>query len=117
MQNVARKRDCGKCVKRSLSKNARPINRNAGQKYCRMLQGEHSAILIKLPFVIRIYSDWPLKTGFTVITSAVELSKNKQNIYAFNISSSLQRYHWPVCRSAFGLKGFSRDAYMYVAHQ
>ena len=30
---------------------------NAGQKYCRMLQGEHSAILssfIKLPFVIKI---------------------------------------------------------------
>ena len=31
---------------------------NAGQKYCRMLQGEHSAILltfIKLPFVIKIF--------------------------------------------------------------
>ena len=30
---------------------------NAGQKYCKMLQGEHSAILltfIKLPFVIKI---------------------------------------------------------------
>ena len=30
----------------------------AGQKYCRMLQGEHSAILwtfIKLPFVIKIF--------------------------------------------------------------
>ena len=46
---------------------------NAGQKYCRMLQGEHSAILstfIKLPFVfktlvITIFV-WPLKTGFTV---------------------------------------------------
>ena len=37
---------------------------NAGQKYCRMLQREHSAILltfIKLPFVI--------KTGFTVMDS------------------------------------------------
>ena len=46
---------------------------NAGQKYCRMLQGEHSAILstfIKLPFVIKIFVlsifDWPLKTGFTI---------------------------------------------------
>ena len=46
---------------------------NAGQKYCRMLQGEHSAILltfIKLPFVIKIFIlsifEWPLKTGFTV---------------------------------------------------
>ena len=31
---------------------------NAGQKYCRMLHGEHSAILstfIKLPFVIKIF--------------------------------------------------------------
>ena len=31
---------------------------NAGQKYCRMLQGEHSAILltfIKLPFAIEIF--------------------------------------------------------------
>ena len=80
MQNVARKRDCGQGVKRSLSKNLRPINRNAGQKYCRMLQREYSAILIKLPFVIKVYSDWPLRTGFTAITSSVELSKNKQNI-------------------------------------
>ena len=46
---------------------------NAGQKFCRMLQGEHSAILstlIKLPiafktFVLPIF-EWPLKTGFTV---------------------------------------------------
>ena len=32
------------------------LSHNAGQKYCRMLQGEHSAILltfIKLPFVIK----------------------------------------------------------------
>ena len=43
---------------------------NAGQKYCRMLQGEHSAILstfIKLPFVIKIFVlsifEWSLKTG------------------------------------------------------
>ena len=31
---------------------------NTGQKYCRMLQGEHSAILttfIELPFVIKIF--------------------------------------------------------------
>ena len=47
---------------------------NAGQKYCRMLQGEHSAILstlIKLPFVIKTFVlsifEWPLKTGFTVV--------------------------------------------------
>ena len=46
---------------------------NAGQKYCRMLQWEHSAILstfIKLPFSIKIFVlsifKWLLKTGFTV---------------------------------------------------
>ena len=45
----------------------------AGQKYCRMLQGEHSAILstfIKLPIVIKIFVlsifEWPFKTGFIV---------------------------------------------------
>ena len=49
------------------------LSLNAGQKYCRMLQGEHSAILstfIKLPFVNKIFVlcmfKWPLKTGFTV---------------------------------------------------
>ena len=34
------------------------LSLNAGQQYCRMLQGEHSAILstfIKLPFVIKIF--------------------------------------------------------------
>ena len=51
------------CVKQPLSK--RPKNGfqeqlllDAGQKYCRMLQGEHSAILltfIKLPLVIKIF--------------------------------------------------------------
>ena len=48
---------------------------HAGQKYCRMLQREHSAILstfIKLPFtkntfVLSIFK-WPLNTGFTVHT-------------------------------------------------
>ena len=49
------------------------LSLNAGQKYCRMLQGEHSAILstfIYLPFVIKILVwsifEWPLNTGFTV---------------------------------------------------
>ena len=49
---------------------------NAGQKYCRMLQGERSAILltfIKLPFVIKFFVlsvfEWPFYTGFTVLLS------------------------------------------------
>ena len=56
---------------------------NAGQKYCRMLQGEHSATLstfINLPFVFKTVVlsifEWLLKTGFTVVSflSARELS-------------------------------------------
>ena len=47
---------------------------NAGQKYCKMFQGEHSAILstfIKLPIVITILAkmsifEWLFYTGFTV---------------------------------------------------
>ena len=64
------------CVKWPLSKRLKTgfqdqLSLNAGQKYCRMLQGEHSAILltcIKLPFAIKIfiYFEWPFYTGFTV---------------------------------------------------
>ena len=49
------------------------LSLNAGQKYCRMLQGEHSAILstfIKLAFVIKIFVlsifECQFYTGFTV---------------------------------------------------
>ena len=67
------------CLKRPLSKRPKigfqdQLWLNAGQKYCRMLQGEHSAILstfIKLPFVIKDFVlsifVWSLKTGFTVL--------------------------------------------------
>ena len=67
------------CFKRPLKKKAKigfqdRLSLNAGQKYCRMLQGEHSAILspfIKLPFVIKICVlstfEWPLKTGFIIL--------------------------------------------------
>ena len=65
-------------VKWSLSKRQKigfqeQLLLNAGQKYCRMLQGEHSAILltfIKLLFVIKIFVlssfEWPFYTGFNV---------------------------------------------------
>ena len=62
---------------------------NAGQKYCRMLQGKHSAILstfIKLPFVIKTFVlsffEWQIYTGFTVIAKF-----NDKNI-VFSIQSS-----------------------------
>ena len=49
------------CLKQPLSKSPKigfqdQLSLNAGQKYCRMLQWEHSAILstfIKLPFSLR----------------------------------------------------------------
>ena len=67
------------CLKQPLSKRLKigfqeQLSLNAGRKYCRMLQGEHSAILltfIKLPFVIKIFVlcifEWPFYTGFTVL--------------------------------------------------
>ena len=67
------------CLKRPLKRRTPTIGfqyrllLNAGQKYCRMLQGEHSAILstsIKLSFSIKTLVlsifEWLLKTGFTV---------------------------------------------------
>ena len=66
------------CLKRPLKKNTKigfqdRLSLNAGQKYCRMLQGEHSAIhltFIKLPFPIKTFVlsifMWLLKTGLTV---------------------------------------------------
>ena len=67
------------CVKQLLKKKLKigfqdRLLLNACQKYCRMLQGEHSAILstfIKLQLVIKIFVlsifECPLKTGFTVL--------------------------------------------------
>ena len=66
------------CVKRPLSKRPKngfqyQLSLSAGQKYCRMLQGEHSGILlifIKQPFVIKInvlsILEWLFYTAFTV---------------------------------------------------
>ena len=85
------------CVKRPNSK--RPKIRfqdqlllNAGHRYCRMLQGEHFAILstfIKLPFVIKIFVlsifEWPFYTGFTVYQSKKE-GKYQESIQAPHLS-------------------------------
>ena len=50
------------------------LSLNAGQKYCSMLQREHSAILstlIKLLFVIKTFVlsifEWPFYTGLTLV--------------------------------------------------
>ena len=66
------------CLKQPLSKRLKigfqdQLSLKAGQRYCRMLQGEHSAILltfIKLPFVVKTivlsFFEWLYYTGFTV---------------------------------------------------
>ena len=63
------------CVKRPLSKRTKTgfqdqLSLNACQKYCRMLQGEDSAILLPslsyhLSLRFSIF-EWPFNTGFTV---------------------------------------------------
>ena len=69
------------------------LSHNGGQKYCRMLQGKHSAILlpfIKLPFVIKIIVlsifEWPFYTGSTVHVSITlkMLSKFLNDLYLEN---------------------------------
>ena len=63
------------CVKRPLSKRPKigfqdQLSLIVGQKYCRMLQGEHSAILstlIKLPFIIRSLFCLFLSGSFTQV--------------------------------------------------
>ena len=67
------------------------LSLNAGQKYCRMLQVEHSAILstfIKLPFSIKTFVlsifKWSLKTGFTVHLIDVHLINFTSMLYKYN---------------------------------
>ena len=80
---------------------------NARQKYSRMLQREHSAILltlIKLPFVIKIcvlyIFEWPFYTGFTVFKSSIwggisnEIPPQmKKNEYCSPRSNALLQFH------------------------
>ena len=70
------------CLKQPLKKTknwfSRRILLNAGQKYCRMFQGEHSAILstfIKSTFVLKSFAlsifEWPPKDRFYCSTVTV----------------------------------------------
>ena len=79
------------CLKRPLKKRRKigfsdRLSLNAGEKYCRMPQWVHSAILstfIKLPFVIKIcvlsIFEWLLNTGFTVFENVLHISKESRN--------------------------------------
>ena len=74
------------CLKRPLKKKTKigfkdRLSLNAGQKYCRMLPLEHSAILLtflKLPFVFKtiilFIFEWPLKISFTVFACYICIS-------------------------------------------
>ena len=70
------------CVKQPLSKRSKfdfqdQLLLNACQKHCRVLQGEHSAILlafIKLPFVIKIFVLSFLSGRFTQVLLYMYLS-------------------------------------------
>ena len=71
------------------------LSLNAGQKYCRITQGEHSAILstfIKLPFVIKIFVlsifEWPFYTGFTVHLNSLQI----KHYLRFLCSKFLSKY-------------------------
>ena len=78
LKNIGNRYIVKPCVKLPLTKRPKngfqdQLSRNASQKYCRMLQGEHSAILltfIKLPFVIKLFVlsifEWLFYTGFAV---------------------------------------------------
>ena len=74
------------CLKQPSSKRPKigfqELSLKAGQKYCRMLKGEHSAILstfIQLASVIKIFVlsifEWPFYTGFTVSQQTMCLRK------------------------------------------
>ena len=86
------------CVKWPLSKRPKigfqdQLLLNAGQKYCRMLQGEHSAILltcIKLPFVINVFI---LSGRFTQVVHTVYnmgLNARKTTLLHVNNKSAAQ---------------------------
>ena len=102
------------CVKQPLSKDKKTvlqdlISPNAGQKYCRILQGEHSAILStfikKLPFVFKTFVlsifEWPFYKGFTVTIKSLKilpsghfLGKTKSLLYC-TVMFGLN-HHYPL---------------------
>ena len=70
---------------------------NDGQKYCRMLQREHSAILmtfIELPFVIQTFVlsifEWPFYTSLTV-----QVMRKYTNMVTYNFQSKKREHTNP----------------------
>ena len=85
------------CLKKTKNGFQDRLSLNAGQRYCRMLQIEHTAILstfIKLPFAIKIFVlsifEWPLKTGFTIFWIQI-----RNNVLCFTNMISNFRFFIP----------------------
>ena len=120
------------CVKHPLSKRPKigfrdQLSLTAGQKYCRMLQGEHSAILstfIKLPFVIKIFVlsifEWPFYTGFTVILSHTMSQKDlkyRQNLANFVFCLYIDLRAGNLTSLHMNNKGTDQPAHLHITDQ
>ena len=102
-------------VKRPLSKSPKIVFQvqlllNADQKYCRMLQGEHSAILltfIKLPFVIKIFVlsifEWPFYTRFYCTLDPDQNAPLGSIVFASKVKIKI------ICRQHFQDKKYWQD--------
>ena len=89
------------CAKQPLSKRLETVFQdqlslngevNAGQKYCRMLQGEHSAILstfIQLPFASKIFFCLFLSGRFTQVLLYITLWSLGFQLLDHGLSSSV----------------------------
>ena len=95
------------CVKGPLSKRPKidfqdQLSLNAGQKYCRMLKGEHSAKLltfIMLPFVIKIFVSLSLSGHFTqvLLFPKTDLSNTIINLLLCRQEFGGHRYSFLKC--------------------
>ena len=114
------------CVKPPLPKRPKigfqdQLSLNAGQKNCRMLQREHSAILstfVKLPFVVKTFVlsffEWPFYTGFTVtLKSLVYVHHYKsiiKQIKAKSVTYELSLLFKGTCHISTQLRHYDRQA-------
>ena len=103
------------CLKQPLSKRPKidfqhQLSLYAGQKYCRMLQGEHSAILptfTKLPFGIKIFVlsifEWLFYTGFTVLLNLANFFYQRWVNLQINLVSFFFFFQIPFSRNKYTL--------------
>ena len=98
------------CVKRPFSKRPKivfqdQLSLNAGQKYCRMLQAEHSAILstfIELPFALRHLFCLFLSGRFTQVLLYSDPRNTRLPLFSWYLSTKAYVFHlkrllWAFC--------------------